>query len=90
MSETEREDLLALLTHPGWLRLVRYTKDHWGVKVYAKRLEQAKDMSELAALKMANDWLSEIIDWPSVRSETLTKNLPERNLEPSMSRRGGL
>lgn len=86
----EREDLLALLTTPGWLRLVQHAKAQWGVKAYAVRLENCKDMTELSANKMAFAWLNEVLNWPAERSETLTKNLPDKSEPVSMSRRGGL
>ena len=75
VAKREREDYLALLTHPGWLRLVAYTKSQFGVKAYAQRLEDVKDMSELMALKMAQRWLNEIVNWPQFRSEQLTLKL---------------
>lgn len=67
----EHEDLQALQTHPGWLRVLTHAKLHWGSGAYARRLEGAKDLTELAALKLAHGWLNELLTYPSERVKAL-------------------
>lgn len=89
MSETEREDWLALQTHPGWLRLLSYAKAQWGVKAYAQRLEKAEDMTDLKAIKMAFTFLNDVINHPTERIAQLERQAAAAHQTESMSRRGG-
>lgn len=85
---TEREDLLALQTHPGWLRLLQYAKDQWGVKAYAQRLEAAEDPMQIKAIKMAHGWLNELCAYPVTRVAELERQAAHAK-EPASLSRGG-
>lgn len=84
----EREDFLDLQTHPGWLRLLQYAKDQWGVKAYAHRLEAAEDPMQIKALKMAHNWLNELCAYPVTRVEALERQAAHK-AEPASLSRGG-
>lgn len=86
----EHEDWRALQMHPGWLRLLAYTKGQWGVKAYAHRLENAKDLTELAAVKMAFKMLGEIVNYPEDRLKALETKADADHAPATMSRRGSL
>lgn len=86
----EHEDWKALQLHPGWLRLLAYTKGQWGVKAYAHRLENAKDLTELAAVKLAFSMLNEIMNYPDDRLKALDAMAAREHVPATMSRRGSL
>lgn len=86
----EREDWIALQRHDGWLRLVNYTRAQWGVKAYAVRLEQAADLTELQAVKMAFKMLNEILNYPETRLAALETKAAQDHAPATMSRRGAL
>lgn len=86
----EREDLKALQTSLGWLRVIAYAKQQWGSAAYARRLENAKDLQEIGALKLAHGWLNELVSFPDERLRVLEHSAEREHAAPSMSRRGDL
>ena len=92
--ETEREDWDALLSHPGWLRLVGYAKSHWGGSAYRVKVDQAiakaeADKTDVAgAVKTVNaisDEVNRLLSYPRERVKALATPKPE---ETSMQRGG--
>lgn len=78
----EREDWQALVTSPGWQRLLVFVKSQWGAAAYKQKIEQAileaeeKHQDAIVAVKLVNRVSSEltlIMNHPNDRLETLDK-----------------
>lgn len=86
----EREDWRALELSPGWLRWIAYVKSQFGVKAYARQLEEAKDIAERDSIKMAFKMLNELVNYPGDRVASLDRQAEAAEPMAVMSRRGGL
>lgn len=100
MSEPqEREELEALMTTPGWLRLLAYARATWGGDGYAQRIKlairTAQDRQQNVAeavqrVDAANDEVNAILTWPKLRVQQLLQKEAHGQPLATMSRRGGL
>jgi len=97
----EREDLEALLSAPGWLRLLQYAKETWAGDGYAQKLKLAiKDATTrgenvaeaVQRVDAANEEVNAVLSWPRQRVQQLTQHETARTqaAQPSLSRRGVL
>lgn len=50
MSDNELEDFKNLITHPGWLRLVRANTEHWAERLSGHVAQCANERDDVAAL----------------------------------------
>ena len=102
MSEpNEREDLEALLSNPGFLRLLSHARSQWAGDGYAQKIKlairHATEKNENVAeavqrVDAANDEVNAILSWPKARMQSLTAQEAQRKLEqqPLVGRRGAL
>jgi hypothetical protein len=102
MSEpNEREDLEALMSNPGFLRLLTHARSQWAGDGYAQKIKlairHATEKNENVAeavqrVDAANDEVNAILSWPKARVQSLLSQEAQRKLEaqPLVGRRGAL
>jgi hypothetical protein len=92
--DQEREDLEALLTAPGWLRLVNHATQYWTEDIATKVEQAADDVNDLQALHrlrqlvVARREVMKLLAYPSERVKALRQQ--DTVYPPSLSRRGSL
>lgn len=93
MSE-ERDDLEALLTHPGYLRLKAWAESEWRDQAETHTEQAANEVDDLKALQKLRQVIAAkravrlVFDWaPSRLSRLAVTTTP---VPVSQSRRGGL
>ncbi len=70
---TEKEDLDALLTHPGWLRVDRYAREYWSGQISEMVAHAANDRDDTQALNKlrqivaAKRAVESLLAWPKER-----------------------
>ena len=105
MDSTEREDLDALVSSPGWARFVRYVEREWGTREGGGgiRFEQATEkaanitddataISQLRQITVARREIHTLMAWADGSLKTATKHDQEFATVGArdFSRRGGL
>ena len=94
MSDTEREDLAALLTSPGWQRYVQWAKADLAANMAQHTEKAANDTDDLAALNKLRQVIAakravEIaLGYPESRLKELTYKAAGEDRTPSLSRGG--
>jgi hypothetical protein len=85
MIDQEKEDLGALLTHPGWLRLVQHIDAEWGpakmeshYETAANNPDQAAAATHILQIAQRKRAVRDILDWPAER----LKQIKAREDEP--------
>lgn len=96
MSDTEREDLAALVMSPGWQRLAAWVRADLAANMTQHTERAANDVDDIAALHKLRQVIAakravEIaLGWPDARLKELTAKAAGEDRRPSMSRGGGL
>jgi hypothetical protein len=93
MIDQEKEDLGALLTHPGWFRLVQHIDAEWGpakmeshYETAANNPDQAAAATHILQIAQRKRAVRDILEWPAER----LKQIKAREVNPvqGMSRTG--
>lgn len=98
MEDTEREDLDALVNHPGWARFCQYVAREWGneegngLRFMQGVKDAANDLTsqgpdKLRQVIVAQREIQTLLSWPRKRMRELS---PRPELAVSGSRRGSL
>ena len=91
----EYEDWDALITHPGWLRLLAFVKEQWGAAAYKQKIdaallladEKSKDaLADVKVVSAVSSELTTIMNYPYERKKQLEKMKLEQAQTPG--RRG--
>ena len=98
---TEKEDLEALQTHPGWLRLANYQRDYWSAQLSDLVAQAANDRDDAQALNKLRQCVAakrateNLIAWPKERLSAMERGNGAHPVQsatefPVMNRRGTL
>jgi hypothetical protein len=92
MSDTERDHLEGLLTHPGWLLLKEKARREWGAEGYGQKVRSQIGMANrdeivpaLKAIDVAATEINALLSWPKERLKHLTAT-PEHAESESLRR----
>ena len=91
MSDSEREDLDALVTSPGWLRFKAWAAAEYGPLLLARAADEPNELDALNKLRQAraiNGAVEVMLAWPTRTLANLQATVARH--APSESRRGGL
>lgn len=85
-TQTERDELVDLIKHPGFLRFAQHVQQEWAAGLSLKMKQAVKDAKakgedvEVAIEKVdyAGDQIAALLTWPRERVAQLTDHTPAR------------
>jgi hypothetical protein len=92
----EREDLVNLLTHPGFLRLQDFARRMWKDDVELHLAQATNDRDDFTALHklrqvlMARKAIEQLMSWPGERVQKIDAKIEQDQSPAGQSRRGPL
>lgn len=92
MSDSERDDLDALLTSPGWLRFKAWAESEYGPAILARAADEPNELEALSKLRQARaikGAVDVMLTWPQRTIANHARQDAHRAVD-AHSRRGGL
>jgi hypothetical protein len=92
MSDSEREDLQALMSSPGWLRFKAWAKAEYGPLLLARVADEPNDAEAIVKLRQARavtEAADVMLKWPERTLADHARRAAHGSADPN-SRRGGL